>query len=105
MAMKRRDPELRRITVPVPANTPGRVRDLLADGHRRGVLAYATKQDRNRARTLASRVDDDVVVPAVAGRAGIWRWWSNVTDEAVRLIVEVAPVATIDASGTKAASA
>ena len=102
MAVKRRDPVLRRITVPVPANTPVKVRDLLANGHRRGVLSAANSTARDRARTLAKRADDDVVLGAVDMRAGVWRWWSNVTDEAVRLIVEVAPV---DASGTKAASA
>lgn len=83
-------PVLPQVHVEVPANTSGKVRDVLANGHRRGVIQRAALKDVARAEQLAR--PEGVYVRAKTGD-GPWRWWHDEQEGCVRVIVSVKPTA------------
>lgn len=80
-------PNLPVVKVPVPQTTATKVRDLIASGHKRGVIVQADNDLVEKAEAL---LPEGVSIQARSGQ-GIWRWWQTGVGP-VQLVPELVPL-------------
>ena len=82
-------PTLPIVKVPVPQTTAVKVRDLIASGHKRGVIV---RSDDELVEAAEKLLPNGVTIEARSGH-GVWRWKQEGVGY-VQLVPELVPLAT-----------